>query len=193
MSRHLVVFLSLSLVCASSQASDPVVLSGSLVDINGRQHPLASPNKGGVTVLLFLGTECPVSNSYAPEYQRQATNYAERGVRYFGVHCDPDVSAEVAQKHAQEYALKFPLALDHTQHWARLAGVQTMPTAVVLNAQGEIIYRGRIDNRYTLEGKRRVEATEHNLRDAVAAVLEGRSPQVAQTPVFGCPLPRRRD
>ncbi len=193
MFRYLLTFGLLSLVCVVSRAAEPVVLRGPLVDLDGREHSLASPIKDNVTVLLFLGTECPVSNGYAPEYQRQATSYADRGVRYYGLHCDPDVSAEVARKHAQEYGLKFPLALDHAQHWARSAGVQTVPTAVVLNARGEIVYRGRIDNRYTLEGKRRVEATEHELRDAVTAALDGRAPKVAQTPVFGCPLPRRRD
>ena len=50
-------------------------------------------------------------------------------------------------------------------------------------------YRGRIDNRYASDGKRRDDPTTHELVDALEAVLAGEAPAIAQTKAFGCPLP----
>lgn len=128
--------------------------------------------------------------------ERLAKRYAERGVRFYGVHCDPDVSPEAAAKHAKEYGLTFTLLMDHDQLLAGQVGARTMPEAVVIvprpNAPlGQVVYRGRIDNRHTLDGKRRPEPTERDLDAAMDAVLAGRDPSVAETKAYGCPLPRR--
>ena len=144
-------------------------------------------------VIVFLGTECPVSNGYAPEYERLYQRYRGQNVAWVGVHCAPDVSADAAKAHAREFGLTFPLALDHEQLLARKTGVKTMPTAVVLSPDGQIVYRGRIDNRYSTSGQRRPEATTHELADAIAATLEGKAPAVAETAAFGCPLPPTRE
>ena len=39
-------------------------------------------------VLFFLGTECPVSNGYAPEMQRLSEDYGPRGVVFRGITFD---------------------------------------------------------------------------------------------------------
>jgi peroxiredoxin len=139
---------------------------------------------------VFLGTECPVSNGYAPELERLHQRYKGRDVVFCGIHCEPDVSLEKAKRHAQEYGLTFRLALDHEQRVAKAAGVRIMPTAVVLGKDGQLLYRGRIDNRYSEKGQRRPEATTHDLDVAIAAVLAGKRPAVPVTEPFGCPLPK---
>ena len=51
-----------------------------------------------------------------------------------------------------------------------------------------MLYRGRIDDRYSPDGKRRNEPRTRDLEDALDAVAAGRKPAVSETPVFGCPL-----
>ncbi len=187
--RSLCVFLLLS---GPLCARDPLAKVGdfSLPDAQGKKHTPKEWKGSKAIVLIFLGTECPVSNGYAPTLTRLAERYGPRGVLVLGVHPDPDVTAEVARKHAKEYRLSFPTLLDPTQTLARQTGVRIMPEVAVLNPAGEMLYRGRIDDRYALDGKRRDEPRTHDLEDALTAILAGRQPSPRATRAFGCPLPR---
>lgn len=161
----------------------------SLADVRGRPHTTSAWKDKKAVVLLFLGTECPVSNGYSPEYRRLAEVYARKGTLFYGVHPDPDVSADIAAKHAADFRLAFPILLDPTQAVAKQAGVKVVPEAVLLSAKGQILYRGRIDDLYTVDGRRREEPKSRDLEEALKAVLAGKSPLVAETRAFGCPLP----
>jgi len=140
-------------------------------------------------VLLFIATECPVSNYYSPDYSRIANRYADRGVLVYGVHCDPVVSAADAAQHAKDFGIKFPVLLDPRQKLAAAVGAQTTPEAFVLTPAGKVIYHGRIDDRFALNGKRRDEPTRRDLEAAIDAVLAGKTPEVQETKPYGCPLP----
>ena len=159
----------------------------SLVDPAGRAWPIRDPEAKAV-VLVFLSTDCPVSNRYAPELARLSREWG-RGVTVYGVHADPDVTPTQAARHATEYALPFPVLLDPTQRLARAAGVTQVPTAVVLSRDGTIRYRGRIDDRHTGVGKARAEPTRRDLAEAVAEVLAGKPVAVPRTAVVGCNMP----
>src|SRR5262249_22994853 len=118
-----------------------------------------------------------------------AKEYSKRGVRFYGVHPDPDVKADDAAKHATEYHLDFSILLDPNHAVTRPAGIEVVPEAVVLSPRGDILYRGRIDDRYSADGKRREEPASRDLDDALKAILAGKAPPVARTKAFGCPLP----
>lgn len=144
------------------------------------------------TVVVFLGTECPVSNGYAPEMERIHLDAAKREVAMIGVYAEPTVGQAEADAHRKEYALTFPTVLDPEQRIAKQAEVVRMPTAVVLDAASKIVYRGRIDDRWSPQGKRRDVPRTRELRDAIDAVVAGREPAVREAPPFGCPLPTPR-
>jgi hypothetical protein len=54
------------------------------------------------------------------------------------------------------------------------------------------LYRGRIDNRVADFGSTRPEATVHDLKDALDAVLAGRPVAVPFTKSVGCAITRAR-
>ena len=162
----------------------------SLVDTQGARHTPAEWPGHKAVVLFFIGMECPVSNGYSPTMRDLATRYGERGVACYGIHCDPSVTAEAAAAHAKDFGLPFPVLLDPEQLLARMAGARVTPDAVVASPDGHVLYRGRIDDRYALDGKRRDEPTTHELVDALEAVLSGKTPEVSEARAFGCPLPK---
>jgi hypothetical protein len=143
------------------------------------------------TVRFFIATECPVSNFYAPEMRRLAQLYGPRGVRFVAVYAEPGLTDEAARGHARAYGLPLEIELDHDLSQARAGGVVRVPTAVLAASDGRVVYRGRIDDRYAPDGRRRDEPRTHELEDALGAVLAGRSPDTAEAPVFGCPLSRK--
>src|ERR1700687_262065 len=81
---------------------------------DGQKWSLAENGRNArAVVVLFLGTECPVSNSYAPTLAALHRVYSPKGVVFVGVNSNQqDDVAEVA-RHAKEYALPFPVLKDN--------------------------------------------------------------------------------
>jgi len=52
-----------------------------------------------------------------------------------------------------------------------------------------VVYHGRIDDRIVALGKRRVEPTTRDLREALDAMLEGKPVPTPVTKAVGCYLP----
>jgi peroxiredoxin len=181
-----------SLLAAPPDATVNRVPDFSLTDIHGAKHSLGEWRRGKAIVLFFIGIECPVSNGYAPQMQQLATKYAQRGVSFYGVHCDNPLTAADAARHATDYGLTFTVLLDPAQVLSHATGARVTPEAVVISPDGKVLYQGRIDDRYTMDGKRRDAPTVFDLENALSSVLAGEAPKVRQTTAFGCPLPRSK-
>jgi thiol-disulfide isomerase/thioredoxin len=167
-----------------------VVRTFDIVDAQGNKHTTKEWIGSKAIVLFIISSECPASNGYAPEIARLSKAYADKGVVFYGIYIDPDLTAEQAAVHAKEHQLPFPMLLDPAQIVAKQTGAKRVPTAVVLSPEGNVLYRGRIDDRYVSLGKKRPEPTQRDTQDALALILEGKSPPVAETDVIGCLLPK---
>src|SRR5215468_3824978 len=160
-----------------------------LLDAAGRKHTAREWKSARAVALFFIGAECPISNRYAPEINRLVAAYSAQGVAFYGVHSDPDIGPAVALRHAQDYGFDFPVLLDPAQTLASRTGVILTPTAVILSPGGELLYRGRIDNRYLDFGRYRDAGVKPDLRLALDAVVAGKPITEKYTKPIGCALP----
>ncbi len=139
-----------------------------------------------LTVLIFVSTDCPVSNRYAPEIARLHNEFARRGVHFRLVYPNPlDVDAAI-QKHLHEYGLPRVAERDPAHTLVKLAGATITPEAAVFDARSQLVYLGRIDDRFVELGRERPAATEHDLRNALTALVEGKAVVPARTQAVGC-------
>jgi len=156
-----------------------------LRDAAGGLHQAAELRERPVTVLVFLSTECPLCNRSIPDLNALAARHGGR-VRFLAVNPERDRTAGEVLRHDREYALSFPTLLDPEQALARAAGATVTPEAVVLNADGAVLYRGRLDDRAADFGKARARPRREDLRIAVDEALAGSPISVPETPVLGC-------
>ena len=171
----------------AEQAGKPVAASIKLSDATGKTiAPLADDGRKA-TVLIFLTTDCPICNTYAPEIGRIVADYKDAGVRVYGVYAGESVK-EVSQ-HVKDYKLPLTALLDPTLRLATLTGATVTPEACVLNPRGEILYRGRIDDRAVKLGTVRTEARQRDLRLALDAVQKQKPVPEKFTKAIGCYLP----
>ncbi len=186
------VFLDAVLLAIGACADEalPKIDAFDLSDLNGREVTPAAWQQYRAVVVVFLGTECPVSNGYAPELRRLYERFRSSDVEFYGVYGEPGITPQSARQHAAEYQIPFTLVIDADQQLAGTIGARRMPEAAVIAPAGQVVYRGRIDNRYLSNGQRRIEATSHDLQAALESVLAGKSPQPNETEAFGCPLPK---
>ncbi len=153
-------------------------------DANGHTvRPLDLP---GTTVLIFVATDCPISNGYAPELQRIMAEHRSDGVRFFLVYSD--ATAAAVKRHEATYGYTCPALLDPNHALSARVGATVTPEAAVIGDSGQLLYRGRIDDRYVGFGHKRPEATTHDLRAALESVVAGRPVDVAMTTAIGCPI-----
>ena len=155
-------------------------------DINGQLLNVFN-RSGKVSLLFFISSDCPISNSYAPEIQRLCRAYESSGVSCALLYEDSGIDAAQVRTHLSEYRYNgIPSAIDRDRRVARRTDVSVTPEAVVVDSKGEIRYRGRVDNFYEAFGKSRQQVTEHDLSDAVDAVLAGRPVLKPETKALGC-------
>jgi hypothetical protein len=159
---------------------------GQMRDVDGVSRDLFQPS-AKANVLVFVSSDCPVSNGYAPELQRICGSYRTKGVACALVYEDLKIDAAAVRAHRDEYTYREMAAvIDDDRAIARRAKARVTPEAVVIDAAGGVRYRGRIDNQYAALGTPRRVVTVHDLRDALDAVLGGRRVAHPETEAFGC-------
>jgi hypothetical protein len=179
--RHLVIPACALLLSAAADPRDAQVR-----DIDGTARDLFRP-QGKANVLVFVASDCPVSNGYAPEIQRICTDAAPKGARCTLVYEDVSIEPAAVRAHRADYHYRdISAVIDGDRTIAKRAGATVTPQAVVVTVAGTIAYRGRIDNQYAALGKPRRVVTSHDLRDAIDAVLAGKAVSHAETEALGC-------
>lgn len=160
-----------------------------VIDLDGRPvDPLTVPGAVRAHVLVFTTTDCPISNRYAPEIRRLAAAFAERGVRFWVVYPVPGDTPERIRAHVSQFGLSLPVARDTRFELVRRTGVTVTPEVAVIDAQGEMAYRGRVDDRYVDFGVDRPAPTTRDLDAALESLLAGRPIEPKTTRAVGCIL-----
>jgi hypothetical protein len=158
--------------------------------VDGRPLTPFAP-AGKANVVFFIQTDCPISNSYAPEIQRVCKAYESKGIGCTLAYEDVKVDASAVRKHMDDFAYRgIPAAIDSSRALADRARATITPQAVVVDATGAVRYRGRIDNFYAALGKPRQHVTEHDLTDALDAIVAGRPVPKPDTEALGCFITR---
>ncbi len=158
------------------------------LDLEGKAHHLGNGEGYQAVALVFMTTECPISREYVPELNRLAASFADEPVKFLGVIYEPGLSRADAVKFQQEFKIEFPVLFDASGELATALKPSHVPEAFVLDAETQVVYHGRIDDRYGELGKKRLEPTTHELADAVSAVVAGKPVEVAHRPAIGCPV-----
>jgi hypothetical protein len=79
-----------------------------IVDLSDREVELFGKAAPKPAVLVFLRTDCPISNRYVPEIQRLYRAYREQ-FEFYLLYPDRQESREAIQKHIQEYNYTVPV------------------------------------------------------------------------------------
>jgi hypothetical protein len=176
--RPAMLLFAASTLCAQSLSLD---VDGQAMDVLG-----ASASK--VAVFVFVRTDCPISNRYAPEIQRLYTKFERLGVTFWLGYPNRDDSAQSIRKYLAEYGYAIGALRDPQHTLVGLAKISLTPEAAIFGPGQRLLYHGRIDDRYVDFGKARPAPTSHDLETAIEAVLAGRVPPLAATRVIGCSI-----
>lgn len=140
-----------------------------------------------VRVWVFLGCECPVAKMYARRIEELQARFGASGVEWVGVMSNLQDTQEDIARFAKEVGLTIAMVKDEDQALARKWQVTRTAEVVMIDRQGEIQYRGRIDDQYS-PGVTKSKVAREDLAIAIDSVLRGESPQMAITEPVGCKI-----
>ena len=164
-----------------------------LVGTDDKKHSLSDYLGSGetaapATALVFTCNHCPFSQAYEPVLIDLANKYAKSGVRFVAINpndpkVQPEDSFEKMKVRAKEKEFPFDYLYDATQEVAKAYGAAKTPHVFLLDAKGNLVYRGRIN-----DAKEQDKVQAHDLSNAIDALLAGKDVETAETKAFGCSI-----
>ena len=148
--------------------------------------PLQSAAGTKATVILFVSTDCLISNRYAPDIRKIHDTYGKDGVAFWLVYPNPADGVADIRDHIKSFSFPGTALRDPKHDLVKAVGATITPEAAVYDGKGTLTYRGRIDDRYSAIGIEKAQATRHDLQDAVAATLAGKPVTQKLTQAVGC-------
>ena len=156
-----------------------------LKDYNGKEHSLSDYKDSKAIIIIFVATECPVSNAYNSRMENLFKDYSERDIAFIGINSNKAESADRIKEHAKENGLTFTILKDEKNIIADKFEASFTPEVYVLNNNFDILYHGRIDN-----SKKESEVVTKDLENALEEILAGKEVSKKETKAFGCTIKR---
>ena len=139
--------------------------------------------------VIFHCNHCPYAQAWEDRMVEIQEDYAGKGVQIIAVSSNdaeryPADSFAEMKRRAREKGYNFPYLYDESQEVGRAYGAERTPEVFLFDQTDTLRYHGAIDDNYEEPDA----VTEHYLRDAIDAVLEGHSPATETTPPVGCSI-----
>ena len=162
-------------------------LSFNSPSIDGEKVQLEKQTEPNLTVVCFLGTECPLVKLYASRLNKMSKEFPT--TKFIAVCSNSQDSVDDLKGYATSHQLAFPIIKDRNNVIADQFGAQRTPEVFVLDQNLKVHYQGRIDDQYQ-PGVARSAPTRNDLKLALTQLKNGKPVEVAKTEPMGCLIGR---
>lgn len=153
--------------------------------IQGEERSLKELMGSTGTVFITLDPECPFCQLYTHTFTAIADRYAAQGVAVVGLYPGPFMQLEQARAFSADAGFGFAQVLDDQCVLSGALRARVTPECILTDAQGKVVYRGAVDDRAVRQGRKKVQAQQHHLADALEAFLATGRAQ-AEVAAVGC-------
>lgn len=170
---------------STSFAKNTKVEDFKLKDYNGKEHSLNDFKESKAIVLMFIATQCPVSNAYNTRMKSLYDEYKSKDVKFIGINSNKQESINEVKSHAEENKLDFIILKDSDNKIADKLQATVTPEIFVLDKDFNVLYHGRID-----DSRREDKVESHDLKNALDEILTNKEVSSKETKAFGCTIKR---
>jgi len=159
-----------------------------LKGVDEKMHSLKSFSDKKALAIVFSCNHCPYVQAYETRMVQLQQDYSAKGAGLVAINSNddtgyPEDSFANMVTRSKEKGFNFPYLRDETQEIARKYGAICTPHVFLFNQQRILSYKGRID-----DNRNPGDVKSHDLRNAIDAVLSGRTLMVQETRPFGCSI-----
>jgi len=155
-------------------AAGPIALT----TLDGQPLTMSHCAATRATAILFLSARSPDTEAAVPTLNELNRRFRLREVLFVGVFPNPAEDAVEIRQFAQRRGFMFPVYRDPAQQSAARFGARAMPEAALLDAAGQLRYRGAVGGTNDSPG----------LGQALAALLAGEPIAIPSVPAVGSPI-----
>lgn len=153
--------------------------------VQGEERSLKELMGSAGTVFITLDPECPFCQLYTHTFNAIADRFAGQGITVVGLYPGPFMQLEQVLPFSADAGFAFAQVLDDQCVLSGALRARVTPECFLTDADGKVVYRGAVDDRAVRQGRKKVQAQQHHLADAIAAFLATGSPQ-AEVAAVGC-------
>jgi peroxiredoxin len=166
-----------------------------LPGVDGKEYSLANFKDAKLLLVVFTCNHCPTAQAYEARIKQLQADYQDKGVAVVAISPNDPLAVRLDELgytdladsfadmklRAKEQGFEFPYLYDgETQKTSLAYGVLATPHVFLFDRDRKLRYSGRID-----DGEVKA-VTSHDTRNAIDALLAGKSLPVEKTRVFGC-------
>jgi peroxiredoxin len=171
----------------------------SLPGVDGKTYTLESFKESKILMIVFTANHCPTAQAYEDRILQLYQEFFPRGVEIVLVSsndpralCLEEIGySEIGDSYdemkirARDKNFPMPYLYDgDKQEMAKAYGPSTTPHVFIFDNERKLRFCGRIDEMENPYEK----ATQHDTRNAIMALLDGRPVPVEKTKTFGCSI-----
>jgi thiol-disulfide isomerase/thioredoxin len=161
------------------------VRSAAAENLDGKTVDPFASGSGRVVVLLFVRTDCPISNRYAPTIRKLHEKFRSKA-DFWLVYPDAGESAGRIRTHDEQFHFVIPALRDVHRELVKRSHATITPEAAVFDSAGKLVYHGRIDDWYEDFGRSRAAPTTQELDNAIRNTLDGKPTVPDHANAVGC-------
>ena len=171
-------------------------------DFNTKAHDFELKNTDGkfykldelvgdkATLVMFICNHCPYVKSILEQLVVEASVLQKKGVACIAINSNdssqyPEDSFENMKKISRKFGFSFPYLFDDTQTVAQSYKAVCTPDFFGYNAELELLYRGRFDDRKT---SKQMSANSSELFKGMIEIERTGKPPLNQIPSVGCSI-----
>lgn len=185
-----VLLMTIAALFAVTRAAEAPAFT--LTDSNGTQHSLAD-FKGKVVVLEWFNHGCPFVKKHYAKGNMQALQktYTDKGVVWLAICSSAEGkqgydTAEGHNKTAKDKGTNATaILIDADGKVGKAYGAKTTPHMYVIDAEGQLVYQGAIDDKRSTSPDD-IPGAKNYVAAALDALLAGEGVEVASTVPYGC-------
>ncbi len=178
--------LTAGILCAQEFKLGSHVSDLQVRDLDGKTVAFSSL-KGPITVVTFIATQCPVSNSYNRRMSDLYKDYTAKNVKFIFVNANRSEPAGEVREDAKSVGFPFPVYKDPGNILADRFDAQVTPENFAIDSSGVIRYHGAID-----DNMNESQVHSRTLCAALDALLAEKPLPSSETKAFGCTIKRVR-
>jgi peroxiredoxin len=165
--------------------AQPFILS----DADGKSYSLSDFQGKNGLLIAFICNHCPYVQAIADRLVADANILQSKGINVVAINSNdyrylPADSPPMMKKFAKQYNFSFPYLVDEDQSVGQTYGAVCTPDFFGFNANGELQYRGRLDNAALGDSSNR---SKELLNAMLQISTTGLGPK-KQVPSIGCSI-----
>jgi peroxiredoxin len=156
-----------------------------LIDLTNNEIAL-SQFKNSTIVFVFLSPECPLCRNYSLRINELQQEFENDTLHFVGVVAGTFYPTQEINEYLVKHRMRLTVLIDTDFKLSKALKATITPEVFVCTSGGAVVYSGAIDNWVIDLGQKRIETSEHYLRNALISLQQKTAVNPAKTKAIGC-------